>query len=422
MTLKSSAFDLAYFDQVVWNVSQGHGFATSFAAYPFLGQHFSPALALFVPLYAIHPSPLWLLGAQSLALGAAMVPLFLLARTWLDETSALIVCFAFGLELFVVRAVNYDFHTEVLAVPFVFWAVLGAVRATRAGDLTLVLAGIAPLLCKEDGALVSLGIGFLGWAVFRRRAGLVLIALALVYGLLVTVVVMPAIRGGQPGDLIGRYSYLGSSVPGVLQGLVQRPWVVVQHLLSPGPLLAVALLLGGVAFLPLARPKAAIAALPALVLALLSQKWQQETLLDQYGVQVGPLIVVGAVLGWARLQPWLHRASADGVLVAAVIASTVLALAVGKPALGLGSFEAASDASSLAAHVPTDAALDASSDLLPLVAEREAIGVLPAHRHDWVAIDGSTQDGALAAVLPSEGYAMVGRWGSLSLWHRQSWS
>lgn len=169
-TLKSSAFDLAYFDQVVWNAAHGHGFMSSFAPYPFLGQHFSPALALLVPLYWIQPSPLWLLGVQSLALGLACVPLYLLARTWLDHRSSLIACVAYAAQLFVLRAVGYDFHTAALAVPFVFWAVLGAVRAGPTGDATVLLAGTAPMLCKEDGALVSLGIGFLAWAVFKRRA------------------------------------------------------------------------------------------------------------------------------------------------------------------------------------------------------------------------------------------------------------
>ena len=416
-TLKSSAFDLAYFDQVVWNASRGHGFSSSFAPYPFFGQHFSPALAALVPFYAIHSSPLWLLAAQSFALGAAMVPLFLLSRAWLDATSAVIVCVAFGVQVFVVRAVNYDFHTEVLAVPFVFWAVLGAARSSRAGDLALVLAGVAPLLCKEDGALVSLGIGFLGWAIFRRRAGLVLMSLALAYGLIITIAVMPAIRSGQPGDLIGRYDYLGSSVPGILLGLVQRPDLAVQHVLNPGPLLAAALLLGGVAFLPLARPLAAIAAAPALVFALLSQKWQQETLLDQYGVQVGPLIFVAALLGWARLQRLIHRAPARAFR-AALATAAALALALGAPALGLGSWEAGQDARSLVSLVPSNASVDASSDLLPLLAERDSIGVLPTYQREWVALDASTPDGVLIPKLPADGYEMAGSWGRLSLWHR----
>ena len=364
--------DLAYFDQVVWNAAQGHGFVSSFAPYPFFGQHFSPALGLLVPFYWIHPSPLWLLGAQSLALGTAVVPLYLLARTWLDHSSSMVACVAYAAQLFVLRAVGYDFHTEALAVPFVFLAVLGAARASGTGDGVLLLSGVAPMLCKEDGALVSLGIGFLAWAVLRRRAGLALMATSVVYGVVVTTLVMPAIRGGQPGDLIDRYAYLGSSVPGVLLGLVTHPQVALLHVFSPGPLIAVAVMLEGVAFLPLARPLAAVAALPALMLELLSSHVPQSTLLDQYGLQPGPLLFVAALLGWVRISPRL-KASPRAVL----LAGTVMALVVAGQAPALGSWDKGVAARTLANEVPPDASVSASSDLATMLAERETIRVLP---------------------------------------------
>ena len=109
------------------------------------------------------------------------MPLYLLARTWLDRGPAFVACAAYTPQIFILRAVGYDFHTEALAVPFVFLAVLGAARGSRAGDRVLLLSGLVPMLCKEDGALVSLGIGILAWAVFRRRTALVLILLALYF-------------------------------------------------------------------------------------------------------------------------------------------------------------------------------------------------------------------------------------------------
>src|SRR5260370_4486757 len=150
----------------------------------------------------------------------------------------MVACVAYIAQLFVLRAVGYDFHTEALAVPFVFLAVLGAARASHAGDGVLLLAGVAPMLCKEDGALVSLGLGFLAWAVMHRRAGLVLMATSAVYGLVLTVVIMPAIRGGQPGDLITRHTHLPSSVPRRLLPHLTLPHPLPSRPLRPGPLYA----------------------------------------------------------------------------------------------------------------------------------------------------------------------------------------
>jgi uncharacterized membrane protein len=414
-TLQSSALDLAYFDQVVWNAAHGHGFISSFAPYPFLGQHFSPALGLLVPFYWIHPSPLWLLGAQSLALGAAVMPLYLLARTWLEHGSSMVACAAYAAQLFVLRAVGYDFHTEALAVPFVFLAALGAARASGAGDYVLLLSGLAPMLCKEDGALVSLGIGFLAWAVLRRRAGLALMAIAVIYGVVVTTLVMPAIRGGQPGDLIDRYAYLGSSVPGVLVGLATQPQVALLHLLRPGPLMAVVVVLGGVAFLPLARPLAAAAALPSLMLELLSSHVSQSTLLDQYGLQPGPLLFVAALLGWVRIAPRL-KASPRTV----ILAGTVLALGVAGQVPALGSWNNGEAARTLASEVPPDASVAASSAFATMLAERESIVVLPSSDADWLAVDASVETAGFVTGLPHRGYVLVDRRGPLTLWRRQS--
>ena len=414
-TLQSSAFDLAYFDQVVWNGAQGRGFMSSFVPYPFFGQHFSPALGLLVPFYWIHASPLWLLGAQSIALGAAVVPLYLLARTWLDHRSSMVACVAYVAQLFVLRAVNYDFHTEALAVPFVFLAVLGAARASRAGDGVLLLSGVAPWLGKEDGALVSLGIGFLAWAVLRRRAGLALMATSIAYGVVVTTLVMPAIRGGQPGDLIDRYSYLGSSVPGVLLGLVSHPLIALLHVFSPGPLIAVAVMLGGVAFLPLARPLAAVAAVPPLMLELLSSHLPQSTLLDQYGLQAGPLLFIAALLGWVRISRTV-KVSPSAVL----LAGTLIAFVVAGQVPALGSWNDGAAARTLASEVPADASVGANSAVATLLAERESIAVLPSSQAEWLVVDGSVESTELVAGLPAQGYVLVDRRGSLSLWRRQS--
>src|SRR5258708_9475321 len=141
---------------------------------------------------------------------------------------------------------------------------------------------------------------------------------------------MPAIGGGQPGDVIIGYAYLGSSVPGVLLGLLTHPQLVLLHVVSPGSLIAVATLLGGLAFLPLARPLAAAAALPALTLELLSSHPAQATLLDQYGLQPGPLLFIAALLGWARIAPRFKASPGTwllaGILVAQVVAGPTPAL------------------------------------------------------------------------------------------------
>jgi uncharacterized membrane protein len=417
---------------VVWNGAQGHGLRSSFLSYPFLGQHFEPALYLFVPLYRLHATPLWLLGAQSLALGGAVVPLWALARRWLGGDTALrpaAVCAAYLLQVAVARAIGFDFHTEALAVPFVFLALLGAARGDTA---MLLLAGAAPMLGKEDGVLVTLGIALIAYAVHRRRAAIGLAAPAVATGAVVVLAVMPHLRGGAPGDLVGRYAYLGDSPGTVLGHLVTHPAAWLGHLISApaGPALLIAL--AAVGFLPLLRPLALLASLPALLLPLLADDPYQGGLRLHYGLQATPLLICAAMLGWQRLaatQSRLDRVSALALLGGA--AATWLALSPLPPAHGpdavvVHGLGRASAVDALLARIPATASVAATGDLLTHLAERSLIAEFPTSlRTDWVVIDAqadvSVQSrraryASAASALSARGYVRAGDTSGVTLW------
>jgi uncharacterized membrane protein len=425
-----SAYDLAFFDQVVWNGAQGNGLRSSLLSYPFLGQHFEPVLYAFVPVYKLHATPLWLLGAQSLALGGAAVPLWALARRWLGGgVRPLVVCAAYLLQVGVARAVGFDFHTEALAVPFVFLALLGAAR----GDtLLLLLAGVAPMLCKEDGALVTLGIAILALVVHRRRAGLVLGGVALVGGAAIVLGVMPWLRGGASGDLVARYAYLGDSAGGVLAHLVTQPGAWLGHLVSApaGPALLMAL--AAVGFLPLLRPFAFLAALPALLLPLLAADPYQGGLRLHYALQATPLLVCAAMLGWQRVRSSAHAPRRLPVLallggaLATWLALSPLPGAHGPDAVHLDGVDRAPAVDALLARIPPGDSIAATGDLLTHLAARPVIAEFPNRTPtQWVALDTratlSAQSVAAgyadaAAHLDARGYVRVATAAGVELW------
>ncbi len=432
-TFHSSAYDLAFFDQVVWNASQGHDLHSSFLSYPFLGQHFEPVLCLFAPLYRLHATPLWLLGAQSAALGGAIVPLAALARRWLGGGwKPAAVCAAYVLQLAVARAVGFDFHTETLAVPFVFLALLGAAR----GDTRLfLLAALVPMLCKEDGALVALGIAALALLVHRRRSALLLGGVAIAGGAVVVLGVMPGLRGGASGDLVARYAYLGGSPGAILLHLVTEPQVWLGHLVAfpAGPALLVAV--AGVGFLPLLRPAALLACAPALLLPLLSADPYQAGLRLQYGVEGAPLLLCAAMLGWSRAAAAGRalRAVAPVALVGGALA-TWLALSPlpgghGPDAVQLDGLDRSAAVDALLARIPAGDSVAASGDLLTHLAERPVIAEFPNRRlTQWVALDADAQVSAqslvagyatASATLAGRGYVRVATADGATLWRHR---
>jgi uncharacterized membrane protein len=428
-TFHSAAYDLAFFDQVVWNASAGHGLRSSFVDYGFLGQHFEPALLLLVPLYRLHPSPLWLFGAQSLALGLAVVPLWALAREWLTtRRAALVAVLAYLLQVGLARAAGFDFHTEALAVPFVFLALLGAARGSTP---LLLLAGAVPLLCKEDGALVTIGVGVLALAVHRRRAGLVLAGGGLAAGALVTLVLMPRLRGGAAGDLIDRYRYLGATPGAVVAHVVTSPQSWLGHLLSAPAGPALLLALAGAGLLPLLRPAALAACLPPLLLALLSADPFQSGLRLHYGLPAVPLLIAAALAGWR--SPIGRRLGAAAPVLLLGGAATTWALAAplpwgpGPDRLDLGGLGRAAAATAALERIPSGAPVAASGSLLTHLAERPVVFELPSGVGvAWVAVDqgapataqshAAGYDAAVAS-LAGRGYHRVAGGGAVAVWH-----
>jgi uncharacterized membrane protein len=430
-TYHSTAYDLAFFDQVVWNGSQGSGLRSSFLAYPFLGQHFEPALYLFVPLYRLHATPLWLLGAQALALGGAVVPLWALSRRWLGAHGVAppVVCAAYLLQVGIARAAGFDFHTETLAVPFVFLAVLGAAR----GDTRLLLlAGLVPMLGKEDGALVTLGIAVIALLVHRRRAALVLGGVAIAGGALIVLGVMPLLRSGASGDLVARYAYLGDSTGSVLVHLVTQPGAWLGHLVSPpaGPALLMAL--AAVGFLPLLRPLALLACMPALLLPLLADDPYQSGLRLHYAVQATPLLLCAAMLGWHRAAArWRAAPAAPAAALVGGALATWLALSPlpggrAPDAVQLGGLDRAAAVNALLARIPPRDSVAATGNLLTHLAERPVVAEFPNRRPaQWVLIDDEADVNtrslavgydAAAADLSARGYVLVARAVGVSVW------
>src|SRR5437879_13907116 len=78
--LTGSAWDLAYDQQVIWNIAQGHGFYSSFARGDFLGIHLEPIFVVLAAIETFWPGPPVPLILASAGLAAAALAAYLLFR------------------------------------------------------------------------------------------------------------------------------------------------------------------------------------------------------------------------------------------------------------------------------------------------------------------------------------------------------
>src|SRR5438874_10574927 len=81
--MTGSAWDFAYDQQVIWNITQGQGFYSSFARADFLGIHFELIFILLAAVEKVWPSPTVLLIFSSAGLAATAPAAYLFFRALL---------------------------------------------------------------------------------------------------------------------------------------------------------------------------------------------------------------------------------------------------------------------------------------------------------------------------------------------------
>lgn len=388
---ETNAFDLAFFDQIIWNTAQGRPLATSFVAYNFAGQHFEPVLLFFVPAYWLGAGPQLLLATQALVSAAAALPLFALARRFgLPLAAAVAAALAFLANPYLHGALGFDFHPEVMAAGPAF-AAAWAATAGR-GKLAIAFA-LSTLLFKEDAVFIAVAL-----AAFMYRRGLhteakTVAGASIAYAAVVVLVFMPLIRHGQPSDLVERYGHFLPSGGGLefLSGLALAPVRALRVALAPAQLLTLGAFAVISAPLLLLAPRRLVWLLPSLGLAVLSTHPEQRGLQLHYTVEAVPIALILAVEAAAQFR---HRIA--GPVLAVGLAGPALLACIALNPLGAsrGEMPSPEHREALAAAialVPSDGsvAVSAQSGLLPRLSHREQAHEFPgaARTASWVLVD-----------------------------------
>jgi len=243
------SWDLAIFTEVVKHYAH---FETPVAdvkgaGFNFLGDHFSPALAVLAPAYRLFPSPVTLLVAQSLLFGLSVVPVVRAAVRRLPGAVAVLVGIGYGVSFGLVDAVLVEFHEVALAVPLVAFSLEAFLdRRWRA----CLLWAVPLVLVKEDlGATVAVIAGLVVLAAGPGRArtwALVTGAAALAASALEVLVLIPWAAGESGYAYFDKFG--GTAPEGGWSTRLHTTWRLIAvtgavGLLSPVALVAVPTLL-----------------------------------------------------------------------------------------------------------------------------------------------------------------------------------
>jgi len=427
--MTSPAWDFAYDQQVIYNISIGQGFYSSFARANFLGIHFELIFVFLAAVEKLWPNPTVLLLFSSAGLAATAPAGYLLFRSLLPEGRAespwLAMALAAPIPFWaaIQEAARDFFHPENMALALAMLAAWAGIRGHRVAMWVLC---VLVLMCKED-QIYTIGVIALlmraQGAPAVRKEWRFLIYLGAAWFLVCVVGLQTYFRNGGYSDFVYyKWLFLHPTVEMVLAAL-----------LRPEALLTVAGVIAGMAALPLLAPRWLALVIPPYALSVLSGHTTQFILSLHYTLLLlFPLVIAGA-MGARRLLSMrsLHTA----VAVAAVLPALVIGVAAGRfpPMLYTESPWAYDRANTLAelrtatAMIPPDACVSADSGLTIWLANRHTINDFPdmLSRDCYVVIDrgpfinGPTQpairDDNLGA-LPASGRRVLYDDGKYQVW------
>ncbi len=321
-TFHSLGLDMAVFNQVFWNTIHGRFWEFSLelskaTPHSYLANHFSPLLFLLIPLYAIAPTVHTLLTLQSLALALGAVPIYLFAKTTLQNTTkSLIVLLVYFFSPFVQNINLFDFHEIAFFVPLFGFCLLAMFRKRwRWFWLFLILS----LCVKEEVGLVGVALGLYLLTQKRYKIGFAVSLLSLTWFVVALKIIIPHFSGSEYNYTAYRYQDFGTSLNQILPNMILHPLHTLAVLTRPAKLYFVAILLFSTGLIGLLGGTFLICLIPSLLYLLLANYPGQYSYTTQYAAVLLPTLFFAMILGLQkskayRLNQWIYPA----ILVMAV--------------------------------------------------------------------------------------------------------
>ena len=315
-----ASFDQGIFNQVFWNNIHGRFFQSSLSSslstnvvhaneiptvyYHRLGQHFTPALLLWAPIYALFPNAATLAVLLVTLITAGGLMLYVLARQYLEPRLAVMITGSYYAANAVIGPTLCNFH-DISQIPLFIFTLLLAMEK-RWWWLFWLMAGLT-VIVREDAGVSLFGVGV--YMVLSKRFprnGLAVCIFSFGYMLLLTNLIMPLFSD----DISKRFMLerFGQYVDGeeattldVIWGILSNPFRLVVELVTPVDR-TIRYLLGQClpfAFIPAIAPASwGIAGFPLLKL-LLGKGDSVLAINIRYALSVVPGLCYGAVLWWS---------------------------------------------------------------------------------------------------------------------------
>jgi uncharacterized membrane protein len=319
----SPPFDMALFDQGIWLLSRFHAPYVTVMGRDLFGDHTCFILLLVVPLYWVWPHVQALLVLQSCLLAAAAIPIYAIARRYLDSVVLATALAATYLLNPALQNGNLEqFHPEAFLVLSISLAIYAALEWH---PKLLVIAVIASLLVKQDTGMLIIPLGV--WIAWRRdfRWGVAIAVGAAAWQAIAFEVIIYA--------FLGTTSFQADRIPfggifGTVRTFFEHQITFWKYATSGGRVFYLWQMGISVGWGFLLAPEIAAIAILSFAENELSQFPYQHQILYHYSMPLVPVLVMGTVWAIAKLGDyWMRRLAAATTLFCAFIACVFWGLA-----------------------------------------------------------------------------------------------
>ena len=411
----SPSASTAVYVQLLASLKEGFSFETTLEfgeAVSHWAAHVSPIFLVYLPFYALIPSPVTPVVLQTAVVYSAVIPLWLIARRkGLSPRLSAVLCLLLCLFPAVWSGTAGSFHEYALLLPLLLW-LIWALESRRTG---LVILFAALVLCVRETCAIHLFTVALYHLIVNRKAteedghsrrgervkALILMGVALVY-LIVTLVLLT--YAGK-GTLITRFENVtgkyATDFGTLIREIIFNPAIALYEMLIDAKLHYLLCLLLPLGLLPLfTRKKAGLVfLLPLLLLNLLSDFAFHYNLDYPYSFGVSAFALFLCAEALAELSAKAHKETLVKRLTTLAVCFTLIIGAVRVvevipfAAYPLEKGAEITAMNELLDTVDEDASVSASGRLLPSLAAREEIYSLSAKatteyvvldlREDW---------------------------------------
>ena len=367
-------WDLAAYNQFLFNALRGDFYSSLFGT-NFLGNHLHLSFLLILPIYAILPHPFTLLAAQSLMIGVAAWPLFLIVRKELNSRLGLLFVLLYLLHPGIEYSNLNEFHPESF-FPFLFFFLFYSLINWRPKPFLVFL--LLTLALKENFSLAVGGLGL--YCIFekKKKLGTALISLSCLWFLLAFFAVMPFLNKGAL-SYSHIYPALGSTPSQIIGNILLHPLAILRSMLEGRKVAYLGSLLLPISFLPVLGFKSIILVLPLLFQHLLSQRETDCSLYFFYSFEILPPVFISAIYGFKAVYGRLGGKTKKILVIAVLLIAAITSLSMG-PLPGIisrGEVGPLDDLNGMRAkmigEIPRAASVMATFDFLPRLSNRKAL-------------------------------------------------